>query len=84
MNKSLMVTLAIATLVSVGAYAHSGRTNAAGCHTNHKTGEYHCHSAPATAPNGPTYCHVVNGERRCGYALSSCQSLQRKFGGTCE
>ena len=27
----------------VSAYAHSGGTNSAGCHTNHKTGEYHCH-----------------------------------------
>jgi endonuclease G len=24
--------------------AHPGRTNADGCHTNRKTGEYHCHS----------------------------------------
>ena len=23
--------------------SHSGGTNAAGCHTNHKTGGYHCH-----------------------------------------
>ncbi|RNW10584.1 YHYH domain-containing protein [Serratia nematodiphila] len=26
------------------AMAHSGRTNADGCHTNRKTGEYHCHA----------------------------------------
>ncbi|WP_332875635.1 YHYH domain-containing protein [Halomonas sp. G15] len=25
------------------ALAHSGGTNAQGCHTNHKTGAYHCH-----------------------------------------
>lgn len=25
------------------AYAHSGRTDANGCHTNRKTGTYHCH-----------------------------------------
>ncbi|WP_352595126.1 YHYH domain-containing protein [Mesorhizobium sp. M0633] len=23
--------------------AHGGGTDANGCHTNHKTGEYHCH-----------------------------------------
>lgn len=23
--------------------AHSGRTDASGCHTNRKTGDYHCH-----------------------------------------
>ena len=29
--------------------AHSGGTNAEGCHTNRKTGEYHCHGGK-TAP----------------------------------
>ncbi|WP_348529716.1 MULTISPECIES: YHYH domain-containing protein [unclassified Mesorhizobium] len=24
-------------------FAHGGGTDANGCHTNHKTGEYHCH-----------------------------------------
>lgn len=24
-------------------FAHSGGTNAQGCHRNHKTGDYHCH-----------------------------------------
>ncbi|MER9729838.1 YHYH domain-containing protein [Mesorhizobium sp. M0217] len=28
---------------AAGAYAHGGGTDANGCHTNHKTGEYHCH-----------------------------------------
>lgn len=23
--------------------AHSGRTDSSGCHTNHSTGDYHCH-----------------------------------------
>ena len=31
-------------LVSVEpAFSHSGGTNSSGCHTNHKTGDYHCH-----------------------------------------
>ncbi|WP_348627055.1 YHYH domain-containing protein [Mesorhizobium sp. M4B.F.Ca.ET.049.02.1.2] len=30
-------------VLSINAYAHSGGTDANGCHTNHKTGEYHCH-----------------------------------------
>jgi hypothetical protein len=25
------------------AFAHGGGLDASGCHTNHKTGEYHCH-----------------------------------------
>lgn len=51
------------------AFAHSGGTDAQGCHTNRKTGDYHCHgskgSSSAAAPQrsapppsgGPT-CHV--------------------------
>ncbi|MER0344235.1 YHYH domain-containing protein [Vibrio vulnificus] len=30
-------------MVSVAA-AHSGGTDANGCHTNSKTGDYHCHN----------------------------------------
>ncbi len=32
---------------------HSGGLNSEGCHTNRKTGEYHCHRAPA-ASSAPT------------------------------
>ena len=32
---------------SMAAFAHSGGTDSNGCHTNHKTGDYHCHN-----PNG--------------------------------
>lgn len=36
---------------SAVAHAHGGGLNAEGCHTNRKTGEYHCHrGAPAGAP----------------------------------
>lgn len=31
------------TLSSLAAYAHSGGTDAAGCHYDRKTGVYHCH-----------------------------------------
>jgi len=30
--------------------AHGGGLDANGCHTNRKTGEYHCHRKPAAAP----------------------------------
>ena len=63
--------------------AHPGGTNAQGCHTNHKTGGYHCHNAKTPPPGRVTYCHEVNGDSRCGYALSTCQDLVRKYGGYC-
>jgi hypothetical protein len=31
------------TLLGGLATAHSGGTNRQGCHTDHKTGVYHCH-----------------------------------------
>ena len=33
------------------ANAHGGGLNAEGCHNNHKTGDYHCHRAPASKPD---------------------------------
>ncbi|MEY8771676.1 MULTISPECIES: DUF1283 domain-containing protein [Erwinia] len=38
--------LLICMMLSPSVLAHSGRTNSEGCHTNRKTGEYHCHRSP--------------------------------------
>lgn len=39
---------AIALLVlPLAAWSHGGGLNADGCHTNRKTGDYHCHRARA-------------------------------------
>ncbi|MDN4629203.1 DUF1283 domain-containing protein [Erwinia sp. PsM31] len=45
MNLYAGTALLICTILSTSALAHSGRTNAEGCHTNRKTGEYHCHGS---------------------------------------
>lgn len=37
-------------LPALTAFAHGGGLDKNGCHTNRKTGEYHCHRAPAAAP----------------------------------
>lgn len=39
--------LAVLALSAFPALPHSGGTNADGCHTNRKTGDYHCHSPKA-------------------------------------
>ena len=72
----------LAILVPGFAYGHGGGLNAAGCHTNRKTGDYHCHRSKRS-PCPVNYCHVVNNEHRCGYALSSCRDLVSQFGGYC-
>ena len=41
MKKTFLVILGLGILASL--FAHSGRTDSAGCHTDHKTGVYHCH-----------------------------------------
>ena len=38
-----IVYILLLLLFPISAFAHSGRTNSAGCHNNHKTGGYHCH-----------------------------------------
>ncbi|MGE5522604.1 MAG: YHYH domain-containing protein [Rhodospirillaceae bacterium] len=38
------IVLILALLVAApAALAHSGGTDRAGCHTDHRTGVYHCH-----------------------------------------
>lgn len=34
------------------ARSHSGGLDKYGCHTNRRTGDYHCHRAPAVPPSG--------------------------------
>ena len=47
-NIMFKTTLALSFLLAAGmASAHPGGLNAEGCHTNKKTGEYHCHRSPA-------------------------------------
>lgn len=37
-------TIAALAVRPGAVYAHSGGTDASGCHTNRKTGDYHCHT----------------------------------------
>jgi len=37
-------------LIPLHTFAHSGGTNAEGCHKNRKTGDYHCHHKKVKAP----------------------------------
>jgi hypothetical protein len=38
-----IVILFLASIITTTAFAHSGGTDSSGCHTNSKTGVYHCH-----------------------------------------
>lgn len=49
-----IIAIAVLMAAPVAVQAHSGRTNAQGCHNDRKNGGYHCHgggrSAPAPVP----------------------------------
>ena len=78
----LALAIVLPFLAVADASGHSGGTNAAGCHMSHSTGDYHCHT-PKSTSGLVTYCHVIRGEDRCGYAQSSCRSLVSTYGGYC-
>jgi hypothetical protein len=80
----LLLFALLAAFQSRTALPHSGGTNADGCHTNRKTGDYHCHGSKPDNPDRVTYCHVINGERRCGYSRSTCDDLTSQYGGYCQ
>ncbi|KCZ56841.1 excalibur calcium-binding domain-containing protein [Hyphomonas chukchiensis] len=53
MRKAFAI-LILAVAWPLAAFAHGGGLNAEGCHTNRKTGDYHCHRTSAPAPARPT------------------------------
>jgi hypothetical protein len=75
-----------ATFVATPAQSHEGDENSQGCHTDARTGEYHCHTpkTPQPDPVALTYCHVVRGESRCGHTRDACAQLVLQFGGSCQ
>jgi hypothetical protein len=70
MRKSWLLPILI-FINQIPAFAHGGGLNSEGCHTNHKTGDYHCHRAPSVvqpatpqrqqqgiAPSQPPTCYT--------------------------
>jgi hypothetical protein len=53
------IILVFICAVSCDAYAHSGRTNAQGCHNDRKNGGYHCHNGGTTRASAPTHTPSV-------------------------
>jgi hypothetical protein len=45
LQTGIKLSLLLCVMITTPVMAHSGRTNADGCHTNRKTGEYHCHGS---------------------------------------
>lgn len=51
--KKIISAVSLLVFVALPTLAHSGGTNADGCHTNRKTGEYHCHGKKAPKTTSP-------------------------------
>lgn len=47
--KTVIIISAVLSALTVPAYAHSGRTNAEGCHNDRRNGGYHCHGGGSRA-----------------------------------
>ncbi|HEY0142482.1 MAG TPA: YHYH domain-containing protein [Thermoanaerobaculia bacterium] len=53
---TVLTVMIIALVVSRSAQAHGGGLDRNGCHTNRKTGDYHCHGGASStvSPSAPT------------------------------
>jgi micrococcal nuclease len=53
MRWPVLIASAALALAPIGALAHGGGVDGSGCHTNSKTGDYHCHGGtPSTGGGG--------------------------------
>jgi hypothetical protein len=52
MRALALLVFAFATFAPTPSSAHGGGLDANGCHTNRKTGEYHCHRGPGAQQGG--------------------------------
>jgi hypothetical protein len=67
-------------IITQNAFAHGGRTNAAGCHNNRKTGEYHCHGKPGTSPQtAPAKSTKDCGSKYYCREMSSCAEAMHYY-----
>lgn len=84
MGKFILLTVTLVFIVCTqDTEAHSGMTNAAGCHTNPKTGKDHCHKTRQKIRATHDYCLVYDREKDCGYTSEDCEVLSRRLGGSC-
>ena len=52
MRWPMLIASAVLALAPIEALAHGGGLDANGCHTNKKTGDYHCHGGGAPSSGG--------------------------------
>lgn len=69
MRTLIMLSIFLFLLVPVEpTFSHSGRTDSSGCHTNHQTGDYHCHSGGEGGDGGGRYEGEDDDDNGCAIA----------------
>ena len=63
----LMYLSLLFVLISTLALAHGGRLNSSGCHTDRKTGSYHCHNRATKSLRSPWFQSPRKGPRTDRY-----------------
>ena len=83
----LRILIALTIILSAQlSFSHSGRTNAYGCHTNHSTGDYHCHNPKRVETNKSSYRTPSSFEEsKSSYSQSCCKTCKKgkACGDTC-
>jgi hypothetical protein len=74
MKSALLLCLGMVCASTI--FAHGGGLDANGCHTNRKTGDYHCHRAPSNSP--PISNHSSSGKSSFSNQASS-RTEKRSF-----
>lgn len=70
-SKCVMVAGVACVMFAGVARAHGGGLDADGCHTNRKTGEYHCHRSGSRAPTETVPSHSTAGVRSANSFVST-------------
>ena len=84
MGRAIMGQFAIAILLgtlaavtsSVPVLAHPGGLDAQGCHTNRRTGEYHCHRGGATSQRAAPMQLLNAGGAGDGFVYRNCREAR--------
>jgi len=68
-------------LISNPLFAHPGGRNAEGCHTNKKTGEYHCHNGELKSKTPPSVVEAVASSANAAQTRRNGNLLQLDYEG---
>lgn len=85
MKKILFSFLILSLVIPIVTFAHSGRTDANGCHTNRKTGDYHCHEPKGIKTESRTTARTsATSDKNCSDFItqSEAQIFYEKQGGS--